>query len=92
MKHLWNWIESKNWNTEKKNTVFTWAVSVLFGLIGVCVWLASVPFGLGNTEWLLVFAGMPVLGAWIAVFLYTCRHPFSGAHSKSPSVDFSSVL
>lgn len=76
MKHLWNWIDSKSWNPERKNAVFTWVVSVLSCLAGVVVWLLLSPFACGGVEWLLVFAGFPVFGAFIAVFLFTCRHPF----------------
>ncbi len=76
MKRLWNWIDSKSWNPERKNAVFTWIVSTLACLAGVVVWLLLSFFGLGSAEWLLVFAGSPVFGAFIAVFLFTCRHPF----------------
>ena len=76
MKRLWNWIDSKSWNPERKNAVFTWIVSTLACLAGVVVWLLLSFFGLGSAEWLLVFAGSRVFGAFFAVFLFTCRHPF----------------
>ena len=76
MKYIWTRIESASWSLEKKNRVFTWAVSLVFALAGAIAWLAVSLFACGGAENLVVFAGMAVLIAWISVFLYTCRHPF----------------
>ena len=76
MKYIWTRIESADWPLEKKNRVFTWAVSLIFALAGAVLWAIVSPFAFGTAEDLAVFIGMPVLAGWIWVFLYTCRHPF----------------
>ena len=76
MKYIWNCIESASWSLEKKNRVFTWAVSLAFALIGAAAWMVVSPFACGGVENLAIFAGAAVLAAWVTVFLYTCRHPF----------------
>ena len=73
---LWKNINAQHWAAEKKCAVFVWAVSVLAGLLGLGLWRVVSFFMLGSPEWMAVFGGLPVLGSWVAVFLYTCRHPF----------------
>ena len=92
MDTLWKNINAQHWTVGKKCAVFVWTVSVLSGLVGLAGWRVVSFFALGSPEWMVVFGGLPVLGSWVGVFLYTCRHPFHGAHGKSTGVDFSSVL
>lgn len=73
---LWKNINGQRWTAGKKCAVFVWAVSVLSGLLGLGLWRVVSFFMLGSPDWMAVFAGLPVLGGWVAVFLYTCRHPF----------------
>lgn len=92
MDTLWKNINGQHWTAGKKCAVFVWTVSVLSGLVGLAGWRVVSFFALGSPEWMVVFGGLPVLGSWVGVFLYTCRHPFHGVHGKSTGVDFSSVL
>ena len=73
---LWKNINAQHWAAEKKCAVFVWAVSLLSVLLGLGLWRVVSFFMLGSPDWMAVFAGLPVLGSWVAVFLYTCRHPF----------------
>ena len=76
MKKLWEFAGSLNWAAEKKYSLCVWVLALLGALAGAGLWLVVSRFTLGTPDWLIVFAGTPVLSAPIAVFLYGCRHPF----------------
>lgn len=76
MKKLWNLVDRTSWMTERKYRVCMWVLAVIGALLGAVLWLAVSRVALGTPDWLLVFAGTPVLPAPMAVFLYGCRHPF----------------
>lgn len=76
MKKLWTVLEEKHWDPEKKYRVCVWMLALLGAAAGGLLWLALSPVALGTPDWFIVFLGMPVLLAPLAVFLYGCRHPF----------------
>ena len=76
MKKFWMTLDEKNWNAERKYQVSIWTLALLGAALGGLLWLALSPVVLGTLDWCAVFLGTPVLLAPIAVFLYSCRHPF----------------
>lgn len=76
MKKLWNLVDRTSWMAERKYRACVWVLAVVGALLGAVLWLAVSRVALGTPDWLLVFAGTPVLIAPMAVFLYGCRHPF----------------
>ena len=76
MKKIWMTLDEKNWNAERKYQVCIWTLALLGAALGGLLWLALSHVALGTLDWCVVFLGMPVLLAPIAVFLYSCRHPF----------------
>ena len=59
MSRLWKWIDEKNISKEVKAKLFLFVNSIMFGVIGLVLWVIVSGFGLNSWDWALCFIGYP---------------------------------
>lgn len=69
MNTLWNYIDQKTWEKEKKYKVLLFLVSVIAAMVGFFTWLIIQNWICSTWEWMLCFMGYPILIAWITAFI-----------------------
>ncbi len=77
MKHLYTFLEYKNWRAATKFRVFLLLEALIYGLAGFAVWGIVQLFALRSVEWMICFIGYPVIASWFLVFVYTINRDFT---------------
>ena len=70
---LWEWLDKKNMNEERKMHLFLFLNTIIFSIIGFLVWLAVSKFALNSLTWALCFIGYSgFFIGYLGGFIYLC--------------------
>ena len=81
MKHIFNWIDTMDFQENTKLHLAFWFVCSIAGLSGAALWYIVQLWYLRSWDWLICFIGYPAVISWIVVLLYSYTHSFhNGKH------------
>lgn len=76
MKHLWNIINNKNWNTDLKNKTFLLIISSISLLPGLMLYLLINCFRTIDLNYIFCITGYLLVIIYIKTILYLYNHEF----------------
>ncbi len=81
MKHLWNWIDRKNWTEKSKYIISILICAAVSAAAGLGIWSIVRLRALDHWSWMAVFTGYPAFIAAVLIIAYSFNHDFhNGAH------------
>ncbi|MCR4715691.1 MAG: hypothetical protein K5656_00790 [Lachnospiraceae bacterium] len=76
MKMLWNYIDKKNWNKEKKFKIASMIICAASAFVGLIIWRIVSIWSLNSIDWMLCLLGYPIVISLYASYIYYCNHQF----------------
>lgn len=74
MNMLWEWIDQRNLSEKAKTYVFLLLNIVIFGALGLVVWMIVSRFTLSTLDWAICFVGYPAFFiGYLGGFFFLCR-------------------
>lgn len=82
MKHIWTYIDTRNWKAASKYRAVMMIFGTLSAALGFALWLMIRSFMLSTWDWMLCFIGYPIIFSGLAIFFYSCNHAFHDGNGK----------
>ena len=76
MRHLWAYLDKKNWQAQSKFKIASLILAVAGAIIGFLLYSVVLRYFLPQTEWFLFFIMFPMVLSWFIAFFYSCKTDF----------------